>query len=102
MKTLGRHNYYVYILTNKSKTVLYIGFTGNLAERLKYHTNPKPLSKAFSAKYKCFNLIYYEHYTDVHEAIAREKKLKGWLREKKVALINNFNPTWQFLNDDFK
>ena len=100
MKTLGTHNYYVYILTNKTKTVLYIGFTNNLQDRLYYHLNPEANSKAFSAKYKCFYLIYWEHYQDVEIAIAREKELKGWRREKKENLINEQNLGWKFLNDD--
>lgn len=101
MKTFGTHDYYVYILTNGSKRVLYIGFTGNLIQRLYVHNHPERFSKAFTAQYKCFHLIYYEHFTDVYTAIAREKQLKGWTRAKKIALINSFNPTWQFLNDNF-
>jgi len=100
IKTLGTHNYYVYILTNKNKTVLYIGVTNNLKERLYYHQNPEATSKAFSTKYKTFYLIYYEHFSEIEQAIAREKQLKGWRREKKEKLINAFNPEWQFLNDE--
>ena len=61
MKVSADHNYFVYILTNKTKTVLYTGVTSSLKERLYFHSNPKPFSKAFTAKYKCFFLIYYEH-----------------------------------------
>lgn len=100
MKTIGNHNYYVYILTNKAKTVLYTGFTNNLKERLYYHNNPTAYSKAFTTKYRCFYLIYYEHYFEVNNAIAREKQIKGWSRLKKEDLINSFNPFWSFLNDD--
>ena len=96
MKTLGTHNYYVYILTNKNKTVLYIGITNNLIDRIKYH---KESERSFTSKYKCFYLIYYEHYTDVETAIKREKQLKGWKRIKKEALIIEFNPKWKFLNN---
>lgn len=102
MKTLGTHNYFVYIITNKTKTVLYIGFTNNLKERLYYHKNPESGSKAFTAKYKCFNLIYWEHYQDAETAIAREKELKSWNRAKKESLINRQNSTWKFLNDEFE
>lgn len=99
MKTKGTHNYYVYILTNKTKTVLYTGVTNNLKDRLYFHANPEPYSKAFTAKYRCFYLIYYEHFFDIENAISREKVIKGWSRKKKEALINDFNAHWKFLND---
>lgn len=99
MKTKGTHNYYVYILTNKHKTVLYTGVTNNLKERLYFHINPEPFSKAFTAKYKCFYLIYYEHFLEIEDAIKREKQIKGQSRIKKEILINNFNPSWKFLNN---
>ena len=102
MKTLGTHNYYVYILTNKNKTVLYIGFTNNLKERLYWHQNLEAIDKHFTTKYKCFYLIYYEHFQDVETAIAREKQLKGWKRIKKENLINEFNPDWKFLNNEIE
>lgn len=100
MKTIGNHNYYVYILTNKAKTVLYTGMTNNLKERLYYHNNPTAFSKAFTTKYRCFYLIYHEHFFEVKDAIAREKQIKGWSRLKKENLINSFNPSWSFLNDN--
>ncbi|AWH84536.1 endonuclease [Flavobacterium album] len=99
-KTLGTHNYYVYMLTNKAKTVLYTGVTNELKERIYYHRNPEPYSKAFTAKYKCFYLVYFEHYQDIEIAIDREKQIKGWTREKKNKLIDDFNPGWKFLNDE--
>jgi putative endonuclease len=80
MKTKGSHNYYVYILSNKTKTVLYTGVTNNLKERLYYHKNPEPYSKAFTTKYRCFYLIYYEHFFEIEDAISREKEIKGWSR----------------------
>jgi len=100
LKTKGTHNYYVYILTNKIKTVLYIGVTNNLKERLYWHRPPDALNKHFTAKYRCHYLIYYEHFQDVEIAITREKQLKGWRREKKEILINKFNPMWKFLNEE--
>ncbi|WP_053991847.1 GIY-YIG nuclease family protein [Mangrovimonas sp. TPBH4] len=100
MKTKGTHNYYIYILTNKSKTVLYTGVTGNLQERLEFHMNPLPFSKSFTAKYKCYFLIYYEHFFDIAQAIQREKQLKGFRRVKKEILIKQFNPEWRFLNNE--
>lgn len=99
-KTLGTHNYYIYILTNKNKTVLYVGFTNNLKERLYYHENPEVHSKSFTSKYKCCYLIYWEHYDDVDIAITREKEIKAWRREKKEKLIAQFNPEWNFLNNE--
>ena len=100
MKTKGSHNYYVYMLTNKAKTVLYTGVTHNLKERLYYHKNPEPYSKAFTAKYRCFYLIYYEHFFEIEDAIRREKEIKGWSRLKKEVLIVNFNPSWSFLDTE--
>lgn len=99
MKTKGSHNYYVYILTNKNKTVLYTGVTNNLKERIYFHENPLPFSKAFTAKYKCSHLVYYEHFFHIEEAIKREKQIKGKSRAKKEALITNFNSSWAFLNE---
>jgi putative endonuclease len=98
-KVSAAHNYYVYIITNKNKTVLYIGVTNNLVERLYYHNNPEAHSKSFSHKYKCKYLIYYEHFLDIEIAISREKQLKRWNRSKKEVLINIQNPNWDFLND---
>ena len=99
-KTIGTHNYYVYILTNKLKTVLYIGFTSDLKKRLYYHSNPEANSKHFTHKYRCNYLIYFEHYQDVEIAIDREKQLKKWNRKKKEHLIEMKNPDWIFLNDE--
>ncbi|WP_338733313.1 GIY-YIG nuclease family protein [Mangrovimonas cancribranchiae] len=99
MKTKGTHNYYVYILTNKNKTVLYTGVTNNLKDRLYHHKNPLPFSKAFTAKYKCFYLIHYEHFTEIEQAIKREKQIKGMSRAKKETLISNSNKDWRFLNE---
>ncbi len=97
-KVLGSHNYYVYILTNKTKTVLYVGVTNDLKQRLYWHKNSQ--TSSFTSKYKCFYLIYFEHFQDISQGIAREKQLKGWRREKKIELIENFNPNWNFLNDN--
>lgn len=99
MKTLGTHNYYVYIITNFKKTVLYTGVTNDLKTRLFWHRNPEPFSKNFTAKYKCFFLLYYEHFADIDQAINREKQIKGWTRKKKEIMIIEFNPSWSFLND---
>lgn len=100
MKTLGTHNYYVYILTNKIKTVLYTGVTNDLKIRLYWHQNPEAIDKHFTTKYRCFYLIYFEQFSDIETAIKREKQIKGWTRIKKNNLIKGFNPTWKFLNDE--
>ena len=101
MKTIGTHNYYVYILTNRNKTVLYTGVTNDLKNRIRFHRENTNLhKKAFTSKYKCFHLIYYDRFQYIEDAIRREKQIKGWLRVKKEILITDFNPKWRFLNDD--
>jgi len=99
MKISAKHNYYVYILTNKNKTVLYVGVTNNLKERLFFHKNQDPFSKSFTKRYNVYYLLYYEHFFDIDTAISREKQIKSFGREKKEKLINSFNPDWIFLND---
>ena len=103
MKLTGIHNYFVYIVTNKNKSVLYIGVTNNLQARLQQHEQNANAVKheSFAGRYNAYNLVYYERYDDIHQAIAREKELKGWRRSKKEALINTANPGWDFLNDIF-
>jgi putative endonuclease len=75
------HNYFVYILTNKNKTVLYIGVTNDLQRRIYEHENS--LLPGFTQKYNCHFLVYYEHFRNIDDAISREKELKKWRREKK-------------------
>ncbi|MDV7695287.1 GIY-YIG nuclease family protein [Chryseobacterium soli] len=100
MKIAAAHNYYVYILTNKNRTVLYTGVTNDLKSRLYWHLNPEIESKIhFTTKYKCFYLVYYEHSQDIEQSIIKEKQIKGYSRMKKEKLINNFNPSWDFLNE---
>ncbi len=92
------HNYFVYLLTNKNKTVLYVGVTNDLVVRLHQHITG--LTKGFTYKYNCHYLVCYERYDHINDAIAREKEIKGWRREKKEKLITSFNPEWRFLNDE--
>ena|SRR5688572_17611991 len=100
MKPIGSHNYFVYILTNKSKTVLYIGVTNDIRVRIYNHRNPGLVTKiTFATKYKCFYLVYYERFQYIDHAIEREKQLKKWRRDKKIKLISDLNPNWDFLND---
>jgi putative endonuclease len=89
---------YVYIATNKSRT-LYIGVTNNLERRMWEHKQ-KAGSK-FAARYNITQLVYYEEFTDIRDAIAREKQLKRWRREKKVWLIERENPGWKDLSEDW-
>ena len=88
--------YYVYIMTNKSKT-LYIGVTSNLMRRVREHK--EKLIEGFTSKYNIHILVYYESTLNVHVALDREKQLKGWLRAKKIALINSMNPEWKDLSE---
>jgi putative endonuclease len=87
-------HYYVYIMTNHSKT-LYTGVTNNLERRV--HEHRLKLIPGFTSKYNITRLVYYEETTDVLSAIAREKTIKGWLRTTKIALIESVNPTWNDL-----
>ena len=94
--TIMKKGGYVYIMTNKSKTVLYTGVTNDLCRRVyehQNHTNPE----SFTSKYKCHHCVYFEEFTDITEAIAREKAIKQLSREKKNALINGVNPEWEEL-----
>jgi putative endonuclease len=93
------HNYFVYILTNFNRTVLYTGITNDLSNRLKQHLEGED-GLAFTKRYKCYYLIYFERYQYVDYAIEREKEIKGWSRAKKVALIETENKDWKFLNDE--
>ena len=99
IKTIGTHNYFVYILTNRLKSVLYIGVTNNLKNRVYYHSKFVPNSKHFTHKYNCKYLVYFESYQNINVAINREKQLKKWSRNKKECLINSTNSNWNFWND---
>jgi len=90
--------YYVYIMTNRSKT-LYTGVTNDLRKRLYQHKNK--LVPGFTSKYNITRLVYYEVTQDVESAIAREKQIKGWLRSKKIALVESVNPNWDDLSADW-
>jgi putative endonuclease len=97
---MWNYNFYVYIITNPVKTVLYVGVTNDLTRRLYEHTENKGNKNTFAGKYYCFNLVYFEHFTHINYAIAREKEIKKWRREKKELLIATVNPEWRFLNDE--
>ena len=88
--------YWVYILSSRSGA-LYIGVTGDLHARLAAHRDGT--ASAHTARYRITRLVYSERTEDAHAALAREKQLKGWRREKKLALIRAVNPTWDDLSD---
>ena len=94
------HPYHVYILTNKGKTTLYVGVTNNLHARLIEHWKNRGIYKTFAGRYSCFNLIYFEAFEYIQDAIEKEKKIKNWNRKKKEALILTKNPEWRFLNKE--
>jgi len=87
--------YYVYILTNKSNKVIYIGVTNDLERRIFEHKNR--LVEGFAKRYNLTKLVYYEATDDVESAITREKQLKNWHRDWKISLVNQFNPKWNDL-----
>jgi putative endonuclease len=90
--------YYVYIMTNKSKT-LYAGVTNDLGRRILEHKNK--LIRGFTKRYNITKLVYCESVNDVEAAIRREKQIKGWLRSKKIALIEANNPDWRDLSEEW-
>ena len=92
--------YYVYIMTNKSRT-LYTGVRNNLMRRVQEHKNKQV--PGFTSKYNIQFLVYYESTTDTlrDAALAREKQIKGWLRIKKIALIDSMNPQWKDLSEEW-
>jgi len=90
--------YFVYILANKSK-MLYTGITNNLERRIFEHK--QHLVEGYTQKYQITSLVYYDETNDVNAAIAREKQIKGWLRKKKIALIESMNPEWKDLSEEW-
>ena len=87
--------YFVYMMTNRSRVVLYTGVTNSLERRLWYHCNTS--ARSFVKRYKVDRLVYYQTYYDVRDAIAREKEIKKWRREKKNDLVVKLNPKWEDL-----
>ncbi|CAG0990443.1 hypothetical protein ANRL3_02740 [Anaerolineae bacterium] len=92
-------NYYIYIMANPSRT-LYTGVTNDLERRVYQHKHK--LTSGFTSKYNIDHLVYFEVFSDIREAIAREKQIKGWLRAKKIALIESINPKWADLSADWQ
>jgi putative endonuclease len=92
---VGYKQYYVYLLTNFDRTVLYTGVTNSLERRTWQHKHGA--FGGFTKQYHCDRLVYFEEYSEIDQAIAREKQIKGWTRAKKNALVNATNPEWHDL-----
>ena len=90
---------WIYIVSNASRTTLYIGVTNDLHRRICEHKSGQ--LEGFSKRYRCFDLLYFEEYADIRDAIAREKQLKGWRRDRKDALIDTTNPERKDLAADW-
>jgi putative endonuclease len=90
-------SYYVYLLTNWNNRVIYTGVTNDLNRRIYEHKNK--LIEGFSKKYNLTKLVYFEETNDINAAIAREKEIKKWRREKKDKLVGQINPSWKDLSE---
>ena len=95
---MSSKTYHVYIMASRSRT-LYIGITSNLTERIHQHKTGK--YSGFTKQYRCHRLVWHEPFSNPDTAIAREKELKGWRREKKLTLITTTNPTWLDLSENW-
>jgi putative endonuclease len=92
---MDERTYFTYMVASRSRT-LYIGITGDLHKRVFQHKHK--IYEGFTDNYNCTRLVWFEQYSDPNNAIAREKQLKSWVRKKKVALIEENNPTWEDLS----
>jgi len=92
-------DYFVYMLTNWNNRVIYVGVTNDLSRRIHEHKNK--LIAGFTSKYNLCKLVYFEQTNDVNSAIAREKEIKKWRREKKDRLVEQMNPGWEDLSEKF-
>jgi putative endonuclease len=90
---------WIYILTNKNHTVLYVGVTSNLPQRMEEHRTGK-YKTSFSHRYNVTELVYFEEFDNIVDAIAREKQIKAGSRQKKLDLINGLNPLWKDLMEE--
>jgi len=94
---MKQHQYYIYIITNKVNTVFYTGVTSDLEGRIWEHK--QKVFKGFTSTYNCNKLVYFEEFQWIHDAIAREKQIKGGSRQKKIDLILSMNPAWNDLSE---
>ena len=90
--------FFVYMMTNRSRVVLYTGITNSLERRSWYHRSEN--TKSFTKTYRVDRLVYYERFNDARSAIAREKEIKGWRRQKKNELVRTLNPKWKDLGHE--
>ncbi|MDP9047335.1 MAG: GIY-YIG nuclease family protein [Bacteroidota bacterium] len=97
---MRHYNFYTYILTNYAKKVLYTGVTNDLERRLCEHYFGLDQKDSFTSKYKCYYLVWFERHQYISNAIEYEKEIKSWLRSKKIKLIEQDNPDWNFLNKE--
>ena len=95
-----RKRCFIYILTNKNHTVLYTGVSSNLPHRLEQHRSGF-YAKAFTHRYNVTELVYFEEFSSIMDAIVREKQIKAGSRQKKIDLINGLNPEWKDLSEEF-
>ena len=95
MRQQNVHQYYVYMMANRRKTVLYTGVTNSLEKRVWQHQTKA--IEGFTKRYNCDQLVYYEIHEDINQAIERETQIKAWRREKKNALVGSLNPAWNDL-----
>ena len=95
---MRHHNYFVYIISNPKRTTLYTGVTNNLEQRLVEHYMNRGQKATFAGRYHCYELLYFEWFKDINQAIKWEKTIKGWRREKKLNLIKERNPNLASLN----
>jgi len=93
------HSYFVYILVNRNRRVMYVGVTNDLMRRLEEHRSKSV--PGFTARYNVHHLVFFEETSDVFAALAREKQIKSWRRSKKDALVASTNPRWRDLVEDF-
>lgn len=96
LKSMKNHIYYIYLLTNWNNKVMYVGMTNDLRRRIFEHKNK--LLEGFTKKYNINKLVYFDETNDVLTAIAREKEIKRWRREKKNKLVESMNPEWNDLS----
>ena len=91
-------SYYVYIVTNKTRTVVYTGITNHLERRILEHYLDRGNTKSFAGRYKCHHVVFFDWFDDIDQAIAFEKRIKGKSRKWKNDLIEEHNPDWDSLN----
>ena len=91
------NTYYIYMMTNYTNKVLYTGVTNDLERRVREHKSG--LIPGFTQKYRCKKLVYFESFSDIEQAIRREKLIKEYSRDKKNQLVNNVNPEWKDLSE---